>query len=178
MILPKYLYSCKIIEETNTIESIRGGILVSITGSFSSWLKSTKSTLSDQVKKFKNRDFMDAVVAGCALVAAADGQIESSEKQKMAGYINRSEELKIFNMNEVIDRFNHFVSGFEFDHGVGKMEALKAIGKLKNNPEAARVLISVCCAIGAADGFFDEKEKNVVREICQAVNLNPNDYQI
>ncbi|WJQ81563.1 tellurite resistance TerB family protein [Brevibacillus brevis] len=121
---------------------------------------------------------MDAVVAGCALVAAADGHIESSEKQKMASYINRSEELKVFDMNDVISRFNHFVSGFEFDHGVGKMEALKAIGKLKNNPEAARILIGVCCAIGAADGDFDEKEKIIVREICQTVNLNPADFQL
>ncbi|MED1826075.1 tellurite resistance TerB family protein [Brevibacillus agri] len=151
---------------------------MSISGTFSSWLKSTRSTLRDQVKKFQNRDFMDAVVAGCALVAASDGQIDSAEKQKMAAYINRSEELKVFNMNDVIARFNHFVSGFEFDHGVGKMEALKAIGKIRNNPEAARVLISVCCAIGAADGNFDEKEKKVVREICQTVNLNPGDFQL
>ncbi|GEB34333.1 MULTISPECIES: tellurite resistance TerB family protein [Brevibacillus] len=151
---------------------------MSISGTFSNWLKSTQSTLRDQVKKFQNRDFMDAVVAGCALVAAADGQIDSTEKQKMAAYINRSEELKVFNMNDVIARFNHFVSGFEFDHGVGKMEALKAIGKIKNNSEAARVLISVCCAIGAADGDFDEKEKMVVREICQTVNLNPGDFQL
>ncbi|MGE5701663.1 MAG: tellurite resistance TerB family protein [Clostridia bacterium] len=151
---------------------------MSISGTFTSWLKNTKSTLKDQVKKFQNRDFMDAVVAGCALVAAADGQIESAEKQKMAAYMNRSEELKVFDMNDVIARFNHFVSGFEFDHTVGKMEALKAIGKLKNNPEAARVLISVCCAIGAADGDFDEKEKIVVREICQTVHLNPGDFQL
>lgn len=151
---------------------------MSISGTFTSWLKNTQSTLRDQVKKFQNRDFMDAVVAGCALVAAADGQIESSEKQKMAAYINRSEELKVFNMNDVISRFNHFVSGFEFDHGIGKMEALKAIGKIKNNPEAAQVLISVCCAIGASDGDFDEKEKMIVREICQAVNLNPGDFQL
>lgn len=92
--------------------------------------------------------------------------------------MNRSEELKVFDMNDVIARFNHFVSGFEFDYTVGKMEALKAIGKLKNNPEAARVLISVCCAIGAADGDFDEKEKIVVREICQTVHLNPGDFQL
>lgn len=151
---------------------------MSFSGTFTNWLKNTQASLRDQVKKFQNRDFMDAVVAGCALVAAADGHIESSEKQKMASYINRSEELKVFDMNDVINHFNHFVSGFEFDHGVGKMEALKAIGKLKNNPEAARILIGVCCAIGAADGDFDEKEKIIVREICQTVNLNPADFQL
>ncbi|GED71959.1 tellurite resistance TerB [Brevibacillus reuszeri] len=151
---------------------------MSIAGTFTNWLKSTKVGLQDQVKKFQNRDFLDAVVAGCALVAAADGSIDSSEKQKMAAYIGRSEELKVFNMNDVIARFNHFVSGFEFDHGVGKMEALKVIGKYKNNSDAARIVVSVCCAIGAADGHFDEQEKSVVREICAVVNLNPAEFQL
>ncbi|MGC5326398.1 tellurite resistance TerB family protein [Brevibacillus sp. SYSU BS000544] len=138
----------------------------------------TGSTLLDAVKKFKNKNFMEAIVAGCALVAAADGQISSEEKQKMSGYIGRSEELKVFDMNEVITSFNKFVGNFEFDHGVGKAEALKVIGKFKDNSEVARVIVSVCCAIGAADGDFDSKEKEVVRDICRTLNLNPADFQL
>jgi len=143
-----------------------------------SWFKETGTTLADAVKKYKNKDFMEAVVAGCALVAAADGQVQSEEKQKMAGYIGRSEELKVFNMNDVIQSFNKYVGNFEFDHTVGKMEALKVIGQFKNKPEVARVIVSVCCAIGAADGYFDDKEKLVVREICQALNLDPSSFSL
>ncbi|SDO81354.1 tellurite resistance protein TerB [Paenibacillus sp. yr247] len=42
---------------------------------FKSWFSSAKTGLSEQVKKFQNKDFLDAVVAGCAIVAAADGSI-------------------------------------------------------------------------------------------------------
>jgi tellurite resistance protein TerB len=143
-----------------------------------SWFQRTGTTLVEAVKKYKNKNFMEAVVAGCALVAAADGQIQAEEKQKMAGYIGRSEELKVFDMNEVINSFNKCVSNFEFDHTVGKMEALKVIGQFKNNPEVARVIVSVCCAVGAADGYFDEKEKQVVREICQSLHLDPTTFQL
>jgi tellurite resistance protein TerB len=143
-----------------------------------SWFQRTGTTLVEAVKKYKNKNFMEAVVAGCALVAAADGQIQAEEKQKMAGYIGRSEELKVFDMNEVINSFNKYVSNFEFDHTVGKMEALKVIGQFKNNPEVARVIVSVCCAVGAADGYFDEKEKQVVREICQSLHLDPTTFQL
>lgn len=52
--------------------------------SFKSWLQTSKQGLTDQVKKFKNKEFLDAVVAGCAIVAAADGSVDSNEKQKMA----------------------------------------------------------------------------------------------
>ncbi|QDX95730.1 Tellurite resistance TerB [Brevibacillus laterosporus] len=142
------------------------------------WFQQQGTTLGEAVKKFKNKNFLEAIAAGCALVAAADGKIESSEKQKMVGYISRNDELKVFKVSEVIDVFNKHTENFEFDHMVGKMEALKVIGAFKNNPEVARVIVSVCCAIGAADGDFDQQEKEVVREICQALNLNSADFQL
>lgn len=149
---------------------------MSTLGGFKNWLSSTKSNLKDGVKRFKNKDLMDAIVAGCAVVAAADGTIGADEKQKMSGYLGRSEELKVFNMSEVIDRFNHFAGNLEWDVMVGKQEALRAIAKFKGKQEVGRIIIGVCCAIGAADGDFDEKEKSVVRDICNVLDLTPGEF--
>ncbi|MGO4532610.1 tellurite resistance TerB family protein [Paenibacillus sp. 2TAF8] len=146
--------------------------------SFKNWLNSTKQGLEDQVKRFKNKDFMDAVVAGCALVAFADGSVDSSEKNKMAGYINLSQELKVFDMTTVIERFNHYVNNFEFSPEIGKQEALKAIAKFKSKPEVGRVIVGVCSAIGAADGNFDDQERRVVTEICTVLGLNPGEFSL
>lgn len=143
---------------------------------FKSWLQSSKQGLTDQVNKFKNKDFLDAVVAGCAIVAGADGSIDASEKQKMAGYISRSEELKVFDMSDVIGRFNHFAGNIEFDGMIGKQEALKAISKFRGKPEIGRVIVGVCTAIGAADGNFDPQEKAAVIDICNALGLNPSEF--
>ncbi|GFZ77491.1 tellurium resistance protein TerB [Paenibacillus marchantiophytorum] len=145
---------------------------------FKSWFSSAKTGLTDQVKKFQNKDFLDAVVAGCAIVAAADGSIGNEEKEKMVGYISRSEELKVFEVSNVIARFNHFAGGFEFSNLIGKQEALKVIAKFNNKPEVGRIIIAVCCAIGAADGDFDENEKRVVRDICTTLNLNPGEFSL
>lgn len=145
---------------------------------FKNWLNTTKNGLNDQVKKFKNRDFLNAVVAGCALVAAADGKIEESEKNKMAGYMNLSNELKVFDMREVITQFNAHVSNFDFSPEIGKQEALKSISKFSGKPEVGRVIVAVCSAIGAADGDFDEQEKAVVREICRVLGLNPSEFSL
>ncbi|WP_336759002.1 tellurite resistance TerB family protein [Paenibacillus sp. USHLN196] len=146
--------------------------------SFKGWLNSTKQGLEEQVKKFKNKDFMDAVVAGCALVAFADGSIDEAEKNKMAGYIKLSQELKVFDMGEVITRFNHYVANFEFSPEIGKQEALKAIGKFKSKPDVGRVIVGVCSAIGSADGNFDDQEKRVVAEICNVLGLNPSEFNL
>ncbi len=141
-----------------------------------SWLNSQKDNLKDSVSRLKNKDFLDGVVAGCALVSAADGHIDASEKQKMVGFIQRSDELKVFDVQDVIKKFNQYTDGFEFDHTIGKGEALKAIIKLKGNQEASRLLVRVCCAIGMADGDFDADEKAVVREICAELGLDPNEF--
>ncbi|WP_020561141.1 tellurite resistance TerB family protein [Thiofilum flexile] len=135
-----------------------------------------RTMLTTEIAKFKNKEFMEACVAGCALVAAADGSIDSAEKQKMMKFIQQSDELKVFDTKDVIDYFNKIANNFEFDHEIGKAEALKVIGKLRSKPDAARLMVRVCCAIGMADGDFDENEKNMIREICRDLGLPTDDF--
>lgn len=146
------------------------------------WLKENiakaRTNLAAEVSKFKNKEFMEAVVSGCALVAAADGSVDAAEKQKMAGFIERSEELKNFDIRQVIEVFNKSVGDFEFDQAIGKANALKMIGKIRGKDDQARVLVRVVCAIGAADGDFDDDEKAIVREIIQELSLNPSEFDL
>ena len=121
---------------------------------------------------------MEAVVNGCVLVAAADGSVEASEKQKMAGFIERSNELKHFDMGEVIIVFQKAAADYESDDVLGKACALEKIRKVKANEEQARLLVRVVCAIGAADGDFDTQEKDMVTEIARELGLNPADFDI
>ena len=147
-----------------------------------SWLKENaqkaREGLTAEMSKFKNRSFMEAVVSGCALVAAADGTISAEEKQKMAGFIQRADELKHFDMSQVIETFNKTVSDFEFDHEIGKAAALKKIAAIKSNGDQARLLVRVVCAIGAADGDFDADEKAIVREICKELSVPQSDFDL
>lgn len=140
------------------------------------WATERATEIQDGVKKFKNRSFMEAVTAACSMVAFADGIVKPEEKSKMAGFIQRNDALKVFDMTQVIESFDKYVKGFEFDANIGKGEALKAISKVKKNPEEARLLVRVCCAIASADDDFDESEKTAVREICGELGLDPNEF--
>lgn len=146
------------------------------------WLKAKGleawSRLTAEMSKFRNRIFMEAMVAVCALVAAADGTISSEEKRKMVGFIQNSEELKHFSMTEVIAFFEKMVRQFDFDATIGKAEALKVVGMLLGNTEQARIMVHVACAIVASDGDFDQKEWAIVPEICVEIGLNPADFNI
>ncbi len=142
------------------------------------WLKTQKDNVTVEMKRFKSKKFLDATTAGCAMVAYANGIIKPEEKAKMAGFIQHNDALSVYDMAEVIDSFEKYVKSFEFDLFIGKGEALKSIGKIKKQSDEARLLIRVCCAIGAADGDFDPDEKAVVTEICHELGLNPSDFGI
>lgn len=146
------------------------------------WLKTNaakaRETLTTEVSKHKNRKFMEATTASCAMVAAASGGVTSEEKQKMTSFISQSPELKVFNLTDVIASFNDSVGKFEFDFQIGQAEALKTIGKIKGDNGAARLLVRVACAIGASDGDFDEKEKAACRLICTELGLSPADFEL
>jgi len=145
---------------------------------FTSWVKETSNNLKGEVQKFRNKDFLEATIAGCAMVAAADGTISPEEKRKMVGFINQNDALKVFDTSEVVKLFEKFASTYDFDPLIGKGECLKAISRLKKRPEEARLMILVCCAIGTADGNFDDNEKQVVREICSELGQNPVDFNL
>lgn len=146
------------------------------------WLKTNtkiaRDKLTTEVTKFRNKDFMEAIVSGCGLVAAADGDISSAEKLKMTGFIKNSDELKVFDLQQVIQYFNKVCEKFEFDEQIGRAEALKTVGKLRDKPEQARLLVRVCIAIGSSDGDFDDNEKAICKLICLELGLTPSDFEL
>jgi tellurite resistance protein TerB len=132
---------------------------------FLSDLKSKASELKTQALKFKNKDFLDAAMAGSALIAMADGHISSEEKQKMIKFIENHDALSIFTTSDVIKAFQDFVGQIEFDKDIGEAKAYLAIGKMKNNEEAGRLLVRMIIAIASSDGNFDSHEQSVASKI-------------
>ncbi len=131
-----------------------------------------------QVGKFKNKDFANASMAMCALIAAADGTISADERRKTAGFIGSNDVLSIFPASELLEKFTHFSSKLEADYDFGKVEAIQALSKLKSKPDAARAVIQVGIIIGGADGDFDADEKRAVREACNAVGIAPSEFDL
>ncbi|MDR3602325.1 MAG: TerD family protein [Desulfosporosinus sp.] len=140
------------------------------------WLQRQTESARNVVSKYMGKDLTEGLVAGSALVAMADGIIEPSEREKLIEYFRTSQEMRGININEVDSRFNYFVQRIQNDQMLGKAEALRAVGKLAGKPEAARLVVRLCCAIGFADGEFSPVEKKVVEEICREVRLDPKEF--
>jgi len=138
--------------------------------SFLDKLKDGFDEAVNEFKKLKNKSLMEGTLAACALVANANGIIKPEEKRKMIGYIQRNDALSVYDTSEVIKTFEKYIESFQFDLEIGKGECLKDIAKIKKKEES-QLLVRVCCSIGAADGDFDNDEKQVVREICNVLEL-------
>ncbi|MFK9090401.1 TerD family protein [Bacillus salipaludis] len=143
---------------------------------YAEWANNQKRKAQDLFNRYKSQDVLDAVVAACALVAMADGYLDAAERQKMLEFVHQSEELRVFDTNKVIQRFNLFISRMENDRMMGRAEAFRALGKIRSKPEIARLVARYCIAIGYADGNFDHNEQQMVADICRELGLNPAEF--
>ncbi|WP_232663558.1 tellurite resistance TerB family protein [Pseudonocardia sp. TRM90224] len=131
-----------------------------------------------QVSKFQNKEFANASMAMCALIAAADGSIDASERAKTAAFIGSNDVLSVFQPAMLQERFEWYASKLESNFDFGKLEAIATIGKLKSKPDAGRAVINVGIIIGGADGDFDKNEQQAVREACNALGIPPAEFDL
>lgn len=140
------------------------------------WANNQKRRAQELFTRYKSQDVIEAVVASCALVGMADGHLDASERQKMLDFVSQSQELRVFDTQKIIEKFNFYVSHIERDPIVGRAEAFKALGRVRTKPEIARLIARYCIAIGYADGHFDQNEKQMVSQICHELGLNPAEF--
>lgn len=136
------------------------------------------TSLQTKASQFKNADFATACMGMCALIAAADGTIDASERRKTAGLITSNDMLKVFPASELKTKFDFYCDKLEQDFDFGKIEAIQAIAKLKRRADQARAVIQVGIIIGGADGNFDDDEKKAVKDACYAVGINPAEFDL
>ena len=63
----------------------------------------------EHLERLKNRAFLRATMAACALVAVADGRVTFSERVRVDQILETLEALRIFDPHEGVNLFNEFV---------------------------------------------------------------------
>ena len=137
-----------------------------------------QTQLTAKKNDLKSGAFRDASMAMCALVAAADGTVDPSERQRVASLIAGNDVLQNFPATDLQRRFDDYLNKLTADFAFGKVAILQEIAKAKKKPTEARAVIQIGIVIGGADGVFDKSEQAVVREACFAVDLNPAEFDL
>ena len=141
-------------------------------------ISDANDSLQKNIGQFKNKRFADASMAICALVAAADGDIDADERKKTAGFIVSNESLKVFSASDLKEKFDFYCNKLEADYDFGKIEAIQALSVLKGKPDQARACIQLGIIIGGADGDFDADEKRAIKDACNAVGIPASEFDL
>ncbi|MCY0946530.1 tellurite resistance TerB family protein [Streptomyces antarcticus] len=137
-----------------------------------------QTQLDAKKNDLKSGAFRDASMAMCALVAAADGTIDPSERQRVAQLIATNDVLRNFDAADLQRRFDDNLGKLTADFALGKVSVLQEIAKAKKKPAEARAVIQIGIVIGGADGDFDKTEQAVVREACYTLDLPPHEFDL
>ena len=134
--------------------------------------KSTESWTPGEATEF------DALVAACALVAHADGWVTQDERRGTLERLRGLEAVKVFGVAEVQEAFEALISRFERDPEDGVELAEAAIERLRGRSGPSDLLIEAACAVAAADGGFDEEERDTILRLCALLGVKPGDFDL
>jgi len=123
-----------------------------------------------ELNRHKQRPFLEAVAAACALVATADGEVSFSERARLDTVIESLSQLRLFDPHEVVDAFDEHVAQLaDDDDGVAAM--LKVISAGTRAEGAADLLLRISAAMSLADGRDSSDEHETIHKICAALQL-------
>lgn len=128
-----------------------------------------------EVKKLENRDLLEAIVGGCLLVAAADGDIEESEVKKIDSLLRTNKNLAHFG-SEITELVNRFSERLQSGYRVARAEILDEISDVKGDEKQKRDVLLNMLTIAEADGEIEPAEQKELDAVAQSLGLRLADY--
>ena len=127
--------------------------------------------LLEALIEYRGETLMEATVAGCALIAHADGSVVPAETQHMLAVMRTDPLLSMFPRDTVLAEFEAHGRAFALDPEQGREQALRRIGSMASQPRLARVVLHACLAVTRADDLVHPREVEQVRLVRDALGL-------
>lgn len=127
----------------------------------------------------KNKDFLEACCAAAALVAAADGDIEESEKRKVVSLAMKNPTLgKLYNSSDIERTADEmFKRATDRSGRQALANELQDVKKLENAQEVADQVYLFALDISEADGEVEPEEKAVLAKIASLLGVDPGKFE-
>lgn len=120
---------------------------------------------------------LEAVVAACALIAHADGEVSTAERGRMLERIKGQTGLASFGVDDVLEAFEAIDARFYARPDEARAEAEMMIRRLQGRAEAAEVA-AAAMAVSIADGGFDAEEREIILDICAWLDVAPDRFDL
>ena len=141
-------------------------------------LKSLVDNYQSHMERQRNQAFLNGVMAACALVATADGQVSFAQRVRVDQVIETLDALKVFDPHEGVNIFNEFTDEILKEPKLGHENAFQAMAEIARVPENGALMVRICCAVSAANGEKSLADQIEITSLCSRLGLDPGECGI
>lgn len=130
--------------------------------------------------KMENRDLMQAVVYGAVYVAAADGELQAAELDKVEMILSNTPQLQGYG-SEISNLMDRAKTDFKAGMRILRQNAEKELGDLAHSPSEALTVLNIMLTIAEAGegdkkGEIDPDELKALERAAKLLGLNLKDH--
>lgn len=127
----------------------------------------------------QNTDFLEAVCAAAALVAASDGDIEQSERSKIISLIQKHPQLgKLYSL-DVIEKTAETMFK-RAGEASGRQALARELDDIKARPDGAQMgedVYLVAFDVAYADGEIETAEQTTLDKLARRLGVDPSKFE-
>ena len=136
-----------------------------------------KNMLRSNLNKFSgNKDFLEAVCAGAALVAYADGSCSDEEVAAALTAVSTSPSLTGAFTSTEIERCMNEMLKRASSGTVGRVALMREIADIRTKPDMAEVVVCTLIDVASASGDIDAKELKVISAVAGELRIDHRQY--
>lgn len=136
-----------------------------------------KNAFAGKVNKYSGKkDFLEAVCAACALVSAADGELEDAEiVQTIKGISSNPQLAGAFPSREIEQTADAMCKRAQGGR-VGRAGLFKELEDIASDKEMAETVLLTALDVADSDGQIEPEEQKVLEKIAQTFGLSLASY--
>ena len=142
------------------------------------FLRTLINDYHDHVTRQKNLPFLEGVMAACALVASADGEITFGERVRVDQILETLDALKVFDPHQGVNIFNNFTDKILVHPREGHEKAFQAMKRVAIVAENGALMLRICCAVSEGNGEKSLVDQIEIVTLCSRLGIDPRDCDL
>ena len=135
--------------------------------------QSLMQKLVTEVQHYRNKEFLKAAMAVCALAALADNEFKLSERYRIFQAFAAVPALKELDLNKAIEILDDYIHALRKDEDRARDVLYHKVRRMAAHPKRARTMMRVAYLIIVADDEVTDSELREFRRLCVQLDLLP-----
>ncbi len=127
--------------------------------------------LGTVLPRSREKQAMEAIMAACALVAYADGEVDDAERGQIKEALHSLDMIKHMNEHNGMAFFDSMIANLKIDADRGSRAAMASIELMKSRPEVAIVIVGICHSVAGVGEVASAKQQSEIERIASALDV-------